>query len=91
MIYSHYNIIELSVDKSLLLLVKRAYVFDQEIIGYAEKGNVKNVQTVLKTLQAMSKMEGVDRDSAFLLSAESALVFYRNKQYDVRLTCVNDE
>lgn len=65
------------------MLVKQVAVFDSEMEGARENGQVKNVQTVLKTNQMLSKMAGVEDDRAFLFNAESAMIFYRNKNYDV--------
>ena len=50
-----------------------------------EAGAVKNVKTVLSEYKQMGK--GVSDDEAFRYNAESALVFYRTKSYDV-LTAV---
>ena len=48
-----------------------------------EKGAVNNLQTVLKTNKALTKMDGIDSDKAFHLDAESALIFFKSKSYDV--------
>ena len=76
-------IVELASIQQLAVLVKQASVIDAELEGAKENGQVKNVQTVLKTNQMLSKMKGVDEDRAFLFNAESAMIFYRNKNYDV--------
>ena len=43
---------------------------------------VNNLQTVLKTNKALTKMDGINNDKAFQLDAESALIFYKSKSYD---------
>ena len=59
-------------------ILKQAYIFGQEL---EEAGSVKNVKTVLSEYKQMGK--GVSEDEAFRYNAESALVFYRTKSYDV--------
>ena len=61
-------------------ILKQAYIFGQEL---EEAGSVKNVKTVLSEYKQMGK--GVDADEAFRCNAESALVFYRTKSYDVMI------
>ena len=63
-------------------ILKQAYIFGQEL---EEAGAVKNVKTVLSEYKQMGK--GVSDDEGFRYNAESALVFYRTKSYDV-LTAV---
>ena len=63
-------------------ILKQAYIFGQEL---EEAGAVKNVKTVLSEYKQMGK--GASDDEAFRYNAESALVFYRTKSYDV-LTAV---
>lgn len=77
------SLVDLAGISQLLIIAKQAQIFDLEIEGAKENGSVKNVQTALKTNQMLSKMDGVDADRAFLLNAESALIFYRTKNYDV--------
>ena len=67
----------------LLVFIKQSYIFDQEITGMKEKVAVNNLQTVLKTNKALTKMDGIDSDKAFQLDAESALIFFKSKSYDV--------
>ena len=77
------SFLDLSQMSILLVFIKQSYIFDQEITGMKEKGAVNNLQTVLKTNKALTKMDGIDSDKAFQLDAESALIFFKSKSYDV--------
>lgn len=44
---------------------------------------MKNVKNVLNDYKQLNKTKDIDEDEAFRYNAESALVFYRVKSYDV--------
>ena len=69
-------------NPEIAVILKQAYIFLQEMEG-KEYGSVKNVKNVLIYYKQLSKTKDIDEDEAFRYNAESALVFYRVKSYDV--------
>ena len=67
-------------NPEIAVILKQAYIFGQEL---EEAGAVKNVKNVLTDYKQLSKTKDIDEDEAFRYNAESALVFYRVKSYDV--------
>lgn len=69
-------------NPEIAVILKQAYIFGQEMEG-KEDGSVKNVKNVLNDYKQLNKTKDIDEDEAFRYNAESALVFYRVKSYDV--------
>lgn len=62
--------------------MKQAYIFDQELAGFAKNGEIANVKEVLKECNALKKVKKMSQDEVDRLNIEIALIFYRSKDYD---------
>lgn len=62
--------------------MKQAYIFDQELAGFAKNGEIANVKDVLKECNALKKAKKLSQDEVDRVNIEIALIFYRSKDYD---------
>lgn len=62
--------------------MKQAYIFDQELAGFAKNGEIANVKEVLKECNALKKTKKLSQDEVDRVNIEIALIFYRSKDYD---------
>ena len=73
-------IVEIAKIIRVDVLLKQASIFDKEIEGFNKDGFIADIKTTLSLNKQLSKMENVD---AFQTDAQSALIFFRNKDYNV--------
>ena len=73
-------IVEIAKIIRIDVLLKQASIFDKEIEGFNKDGFIADIKTTLSLNKQLSKMENVD---AFQTDAQSALIFFRNKDYNV--------